>query len=151
MKKIAELTNEQIERAWALAKNIDEEGVSDNLKSDFLGARIKKDDYNKATEFGWVVEYVLDKDFLDKYSTIDADIFCPENVRVISYFNHSENKYEPKGVYTQKIFWDSGNNLYHKIYNIAYIADSCVDALKEIFGLPEDCLSGLRKISYKGM
>ena len=41
-------------------------------------------------------------------------------------------------------------NLYHKIYKVANIADSCVDALKEIFGLPEDCLSGLRKISYKG-
>ena len=44
MKKIAELTNEQIEKAWALAKNIDEEGVSENIKSDFLGARIKKED-----------------------------------------------------------------------------------------------------------
>lgn len=150
MKKIAELTNEQIEKAWALAENIDEEGVNDTLKCDFLGARIKKEDYNKCTEFGWVVEYVLDKDFLDKYSTIDADIFCPENVRVISYLNYSENKYEPQGVYAQKIYWEHSRNLYHKIYSVSYIADSCVDALKEIFGLPEDCLSALRKISYKG-
>ena len=74
MKTLAQLTPEQEEVAWTFAKPIPSEDPN-KVRQDFLGARIHRDEYNKDAPYGWVVEYVLNHNFLNDYSNIEADIF----------------------------------------------------------------------------
>ena len=115
MKQKADLTLAQIQQAWNFAETINEE--YDNFeRKDFLGAYIHKDQYNQDTEFGWCVEYILDQEFLNQYSTTDADIFCEANVRVLFIRNHLQNINEGVGNFSEYLIAYSLFSKYLLIY-----------------------------------
>jgi hypothetical protein len=91
MKTLAQLTSEQVDMAWTFAKPIPNED-SNEVRQDFLGALIHRDKYNVDDPYGWIVEYILDEEFLRKHSKTGADIFCEANVRVLFVGNYEKNK-----------------------------------------------------------
>ena len=81
-----DLSEEQINQAWEFADILDEDNPNE-VRKDFLGARVHRDEYGKNTDFGWYVEYVLDQEFLDNNSTTGAVIFCEANIRITRWRN----------------------------------------------------------------
>lgn len=149
MKQKADLTLAQIQQAWNFAETINEE--YDNFeRKDFLGAYIHKDQYNQDTEFGWCVEYILDQEFLNQYSTTDADIFCEANVRVLFFKNFKENLINKRGEYS--VFYKYENiyqsNRLQSQRQISYITQENIDILKKTYGLPDEVINEYIKTNF---
>ena len=140
-----ELSEEQINQAWEFADIIDDENPNE-VRKDFLGARVHRDEYGKNSDFGWYIEYVLDQDFLNKYSTTGADIFCEANVRVLFAKNYLANLEKPIGKYDVMYRYENKHNEHQCPHQISTITLGCVEKLKEIYGLYEEDINSIIKI-----
>lgn len=140
-----DLSEEQINQIWELADIIDDENPNE-VRRDFLGARIHRDEYGKNTDFGWYIEYVLDQDFLNKYSTTGADIFCEANVRVLFAKNYLANIEQPVGRFYVYNRYEDNYNKPQKIQQKSDILPECIEALKKIYGLTDEVIRKRIKI-----
>lgn len=139
MKQVAHLSEDQIEQVWQFADII--EGEDFNLvRRDCLGAKISKKEYGKNSEYGWYVEYVLDQEFIDKYSTTHANVFCKANSRILHKENYLANKYKPVGVYDVYYTYEDGCNKCKLIHQTSTISNECIDKLKNIYGLSDNVI-----------
>lgn len=142
MRQIAELTPGQIDQAWELAFPIKGEDP-DEVRHDFMGARIHRQKYNLEEEYGWVVEYILNEKFLEDYATTNADIFCKANIRVLYFKNHLKNANNFIGEIAE---WYMDNGEYNTKQPIAWVyslTKEQKDELKEIFGLSDEIINSL--------
>ena len=144
-KQIAHLTPEQIEQAWQFADKIEGED-EDVVRKDCLGAKICKKEYGTNAEYGWYVEYVLDQEFIDKYSTTHADIFCEANIRVLFKDNYLANKNRPVGNFDVYYRYEDSYNKLQPIRQPSDISIECIEALKETYGLSDTVIQQRIKI-----
>ena len=139
-----DLSEEQINQVWQFADIIDDENPNE-VRKDFLGARVHRDEYGKNTDFGWYIEYVLDQDFLNKYSTTGADIFCEANVRVLFAKNYLANLEKPIGKFDVMYRYENKHNEHQCPHQSSTITSGCVEKLKEIYGLYEEDINSIIK------
>lgn len=142
MRQIAELSPEQIDQAWEFAIPIEGENP-DLVRHDFAGARIHKDKYNVEEEYGWVVEYILNEKFLDKYSTTLADIFCEGNVRVLYYKNSIKNAYNSSSEIVSGYTDQNGHNVKQSLAPVLILSPEHLKVLKDIYGLSNKSINTL--------
>ena len=142
MKKIAELTLEQIDQAWELALPVDGEDPNE-VRHDFMGARIHRKKYNFEEEYGWVVEYILNEKFLEKYSTTEADIFCEANIRVLYFKNHLKNAHNSIREVVGSYIDQNGHNVKQPIAPVYLLSQKHLNVLKDIYGLSNEIINSL--------
>ena len=139
---MAHLTLEQVELAWTFAQPIPNEDPSE-VRQDFLGAHIHREDYGNNSQYGWVAEYILNKEFLGKHASIKTDIFCKENVRIWFVGNFYENAQqsarESEAWYTD----ENGQNKKNYVAFIYPLTQQQKDKLKERYGLTDEIINSL--------
>lgn len=140
MKTLAQLTPEQEEVAWTFAKPIPSEDPN-KVRQDFLGARIHRDEYNKDAPYGWVAEYVLNHNFLNDYSNIEADIFCEANVRVLFVGNYEKNKNYRIGYYEGAYMAECSVNRKQYACAVYHLSPFGKEELQKTYGLTDDAMA----------
>lgn len=142
MKQKATLTTVEQQLAWSFAEIIEGEDAN-CVRKDFLGAYIHRNDYNKNTDFGWCVEYILDQNFLNEHSTTHANIFCRANVRVLFIKNHLQNINNPIGEFYDYYEYDDNYkcNRFQEIRQQSNITQEGIDELKQTYGLSDEVIS----------
>ena len=140
MKQIAQLTPEQVELAWTFAKPIPNEDPN-KVRQDFLGARIHRDEYNKDVPYGWVAEYILSHNFLNEYSSIEADIFCEANVRVLFVGNYEKNKNNKIGYYEGAYMEECNVNRKQYVCAVYHLSQFGKEELHKTYGLTDDAMA----------
>lgn len=142
MRKIAELTLEQIDQAWELAFPIKGEDP-DEVRHDLVGARIHRQKYNLEEEYGWVVEYILNEKFLEDYATTNADIFCKANIRVLYFKNHLKNANNSIREVVGSYIDQNKQNVKQDIAFVYLLSPKHLNVLKEIYGLSNEIINSL--------
>lgn len=140
MKTLAQLTSEQVEVAWTFAKPIPNED-SNEVRQDFLGALIHRDKYNVDDPYGWIVEYILDEEFLSKHSKTGADIFCEANVRVLFIGNYEKNKNNRIGYYEGAYMAECNVNRKQYVCAVYHLSQFGKEELQKNYGLTDDVMA----------
>lgn len=142
MRKIAELTLEQIDQAWEFAILIEGENP-DLVRHDFAGARIHKDKYNVDDPYGWYVEYIFSKEFLEKHATTEASVFCKANVRVLYFKNLIKNANNPVRELVCSYIDQNGYNVKQPIAPVYVLSPEHLKELTDIYGLSFEIINSL--------
>ena len=140
MKQIAKLSPEQIDQAWEFARPIEGENP-DQVRHDFVGARIHRDKYNCDDPYGWVVEYILNEKFLEDYATIDADVFCATNVRVLYFKNQLKNANNSVREVVASYINQNEQNVRQYLAPVYLLSREQLNVLKEIYGLSDEIIN----------
>ena len=140
MRQIAELTPGQIDQAWELALPVEGEDPNE-VRHDFMGARIHRDKYSLEEEYGWVVEYIFNERFLEDYATTDANIFCEANIRVLSFKNHLKNANNSTQEITDWYIDNGGYNTKQPLAWVYSLTEEHINKLKKIFGLTDESIN----------
>lgn len=142
MKQKAILTQDQVAQAWTFAQSIEGEN-QDKVRHDFMGARIHREKYNVDDPYGWIVEYILDEEFLRKYSKTGADIFCEANVRVLFFGNWVENTDSSIREVADWFRDESGCNIKQYVAFFHPLTPNQKEQLKLIYGLSDEIITSL--------
>lgn len=142
MKQKAILTQDQVAQAWTFAQSIKGEN-QDKVRHDFMGARIHRDKYDVDDPYGWVVEYILNEEFLKKHSTTSADIFCKANVRVLFIGNWVENTDSSIREVADWFRDECGCNIKQYVAFFHPLTPNQKEQLKLIYGLSDEIITSL--------
>jgi hypothetical protein len=142
MRKIAELTDEQVAQAWTFAQSIKGEN-QDKVRHDYMGARIHRDKYNVDDPYGWIVEYILDEEFLRKHSKTGADIFCEANVRILFFGNWVENTDSSIREVADWFRDECGCNIKQYVAFFHPLTPNQKEQLQLIYGLSDEIITSL--------
>lgn len=142
----ANLTKEQKKEVWNWVTQIHDEDAKVKRGLDVLGAIIHYDEYdNPNSMYGWCVEYVLSPEMLKEYDIKDGDVFCEENIRILSCKHFHLNNNHPLGEY--KIFYHIVDNKYNQLrpaYQNSTITEEGIEVLKSHFGLTDEKFDKIR-------
>ena len=140
----AELTEDQIEKAWSFADVMSGKDTS-KVREDFLGAEIHFDEYGQETPFGWCAEYVLSPTILSKNGIPCDKAFCEANIRVLFIGNYNANAENQIGYYQTKYKREMGVNKHQYVWQEARISDFGKEELRKQFNLSETALEQILK------
>lgn len=137
MKTLAtNLSTQEISTAWQMANPIQRKDPN-ICRLDALGAIIKRNEYGKPGQYGWVVEYVLSPAELSNVATIQASPFVDCNLRILQYANHAASESDNRGIYhVRKVMKDDKENNQDS-FQIADISQLGLNELQRTFGISD--------------
>lgn len=135
MKTLAtNLSTQEISTAWQMANPI--QGKDPNIcRLDALGAIIKRNEYDKPGQYGWVVEYVLSPAELSNVATIQASPFVGCNLRILQYANYAASESDNRGIYHVRKVMKNDKENNQDSFQIADISQLGLNELQRTFGI----------------